>query len=38
MELWGGIRSGISYLGFSSLKEAIGQGEFCILRTPLEDI
>lgn len=37
MEVWGGIRSGISYSGFSTLEESIGNGEFCILETALED-
>lgn len=36
-KIWGGIRSGLSYSGFSSLDEAIGNGEFIILNTPLDN-
>lgn len=35
MEIWGGIRSGYSYSGFSTISEGIGKGEFCILKQPL---
>lgn len=34
--IWGGIRSTISYSGYSTLKEAIGNGEFIELKTPVE--
>lgn len=37
-EIWGGIRSAISYSGFSTLEESIGNGEFCIFQTPLKEI
>jgi hypothetical protein len=36
MIVWGGVRSAVSYSGFSNLNEAIGEGEFCIFNTPLE--
>lgn len=35
-KIWGGIRSAISYAGFSSVEEAVGNGEFCILKTPIK--
>ena len=35
MKIWGGIRSAISYQGYDSVKNAIGNGEFVILKTPL---
>lgn len=38
MKIWGGIRSAISYSGYKSLEEAIGNGEFCILKTPMQNI
>lgn len=37
-EIWGGIRSAVSYAGFSTLEEAIGNGEFCVFQTPLKEI
>ena len=35
-DIWGGIRSAVSYCGFESLEDAIGKGEFCELKTPLK--
>lgn len=35
MKIWGGIRSSISYQGYNSVEQAIGNGEFVILETPL---
>lgn len=37
-KIWGGIRSDISYQGFSSVEDAIGNGEFVILKTPLPKV
>lgn len=37
-KIWGGIRSGISYSGYSSLQSFIGNGEFCILNKPFPDV
>ena len=33
--IWGGVRSMLSYTGFSTLESAIGQGEFCEYKTPI---
>ena len=38
MKIWGGIRSAVSYSGFEKLTDAIGNGEFCILKTPNKNI
>lgn len=35
MIIWSGIRSGVSYSGYSSVSEAIGKGEFVELKTSL---
>lgn len=37
-KIWGGIRSAVSYSGFTSVEDAIGQGEFVILKTPLPKV
>lgn len=37
-KIWGGIRSTVSYSGYSSLSEAINNGEFVILKTPLPKV
>lgn len=37
-KIWGGIRSSVSYAGYSSVKEAINNGEFIILNTPLPKV
>lgn len=36
MKIWSGIRSAVSYSGYSSLSNAIGNGEFIVLKTPLK--
>ena len=38
MKIWGGIRSAVSYSGYETLEEAIGNGEFCILKTPIQNV
>lgn len=38
MKIWGGIRSAVSYSGYKTLEEAIGNGEFCILKTPIQNV
>lgn len=38
MKIWGGIRSAISYSGYKNLEEAIGNGEFCVLKTPIQNM
>lgn len=37
-KIWGGIRSAVSYSGFTSVSEAINNGEFVILKTPLPKV
>lgn len=34
-QLWGGIRSTVSYTGCTTLTESIGKGIFCELKTPI---
>lgn len=36
-KLWGGIRSGVSYSGYASLNESIGNGTFIELKVPISD-
>lgn len=38
MNIWNGIRSAVSYSGYSKLSEAIGKGEFIELKSSLSDI
>lgn len=38
IKIWGGIRSAISYQGYDSVENAIGNGEFVILKTPLPSV
>lgn len=38
IKIWGGIRSAVSYSGYETLEGAIGNGEFCILKTPIQNV